>query len=145
MNLWTIGTFRYQKLPIVKAQANVVIKDARYGPPNYREVPTNHGMSETQEACELWFRRNSSTHSPNDFNLKIESESAKRVKEATEDNKQIFKEVEEARVMSIDVPIFCPYNCEMQSDSCYYIRTCWVTQLVDVERLEELTAVIKNI
>ena len=58
------------------------------------EFQTHHGMSETQEACELCGSEGTLQRIPQMTSIsKPESESAKRVKEAIEENKKIFKEM----------------------------------------------------
>ena len=68
------------------------------------EFQTRHGMSDVQEACELCGSKGTLQRIPQMTSIsKPESESAKRVKEAIEDNKEIFKEMyKEARSQSVD-------------------------------------------
>lgn len=58
------------------------------------EFQTRHGMSETQEVCELCEEKGTLRRIPQLTSIsKPESDSAKRVKEAIEDNREIFKEM----------------------------------------------------
>lgn len=68
------------------------------------EFQTRHGMKETQEVCELCEQKGTLRRIPQLTSIsKPESESAKRVKEAIEENKQIFKEMyKEASNQNVD-------------------------------------------
>ena len=68
------------------------------------EFQARHGMSEIQEACELCGSEGTLQRIPQMTSIsKPESESAKRVKEVIEENKEIFKEMyKEARSQSVD-------------------------------------------
>ncbi len=58
------------------------------------EFQTRHGMSETLEICELCEEKGSLRRIPQLTSIsKPQSESAKRVKEAIKENKDIFKEM----------------------------------------------------
>ena len=68
------------------------------------EFQVRHGMSETQESCELCKATGTLQRIPQMTSIsKPVSESSKRVKEAIEDNKKIFKEMyDEARSQTYD-------------------------------------------
>ena len=68
------------------------------------EFQVRHGMKETQEFCELCKATGTLQRIPQLTSIsKPESESAKRVKEAIKENKQIFKELyNEARTQTYD-------------------------------------------
>ena len=68
------------------------------------EFQVRHGMKETQEACERCGSEGTVHRIPQLTSIsKPESESSKRVKEAIEDNKKIFKELyNEARTQTYD-------------------------------------------
>jgi len=68
------------------------------------EFQTRHGMKETQEVCEICEERGSLQRIPQLTSIsKPESESARRVKEAIEENKQLFKEMyKEASNQNVD-------------------------------------------
>jgi len=69
-----------------------------------REFQTRHGMSETQEACELCESKGTLQRIPQMTSIsKPPSEEGKRVKEAIEENREVFKEMyKEARSQSVD-------------------------------------------
>jgi len=68
------------------------------------EFQTRHGMSETQEACELCESKGTLQRIPQMTSIsKPPSEEGKRVKEAIEENREVFKEMyKEARSQSVD-------------------------------------------
>ena len=68
------------------------------------EFQTRHGMGETQEACELCKSEGTLQRIPQMTSIsKPASEEGKRVKEAIEENRQVFKEMhKEARSQSVD-------------------------------------------
>ena len=68
------------------------------------EFQTRHGMSEAQEACELCESKGTLQRIPQMTSIsKPPSEEGKRVKEAIEENREVFKEMyKEARSQSVD-------------------------------------------
>lgn len=68
------------------------------------EFQVRHGMNETQESCELCEATGTLQRIPQLTSIsKPPSEESKRVKEAIEDNKKIFKELyNEARTQTYD-------------------------------------------
>ena len=68
------------------------------------EFQTRHGMSETQEACEFCESKGTLQRIPQMTSIsKPPSEEGKRVKEAIEENREVFKEMyKEARSQSVD-------------------------------------------
>ena len=68
------------------------------------EFQVRHGMKETQDFCELCGTTETLQRIPQLTSIsKPESESAKKVKQAIEDNKKIFKELyNEARTQIYD-------------------------------------------
>ena len=68
------------------------------------EFQVRHGMKETQDFCELCGATEALQRIPQLTSIsKPESESAKKVKQAIEDNKKIFKELyNEARTQIYD-------------------------------------------
>jgi putative FmdB family regulatory protein len=68
------------------------------------EFQTRHGMSETQEACELCESKGTLQRIPQMTSIsKPPSEEGKRVKEAIEENREVFKEMyKEARSQNVD-------------------------------------------
>ena len=68
------------------------------------EFQTRHGMKEVQEACELCESKGTLHRIPQMTSIsKPPSEEGKRVKEAIEENREVFKEMyKEARSQSVD-------------------------------------------